>query len=203
MNKKKILIILPKESEKKIIDFCNYESAIMEECEKEELVNVLNKINEIYDYIIFNYDNTLNKEIRHYIPIANNNKIFINELLINNIILDELEKTTKKNKKIEVAVILKYVIKNGINKKDFNLDKIIDDIVNYNNFEAEVKEHTKKELLDTFKSYNKIMYYINKEYVIKKIIYKVVDNIFTNMEFLKIKKEINEIFNKVTKVTNF
>lgn len=184
-----ILIVTNEELESKI-NITGYEIEIIKAKVDEKLIDMLNKsLYDTYKYIVFVDGCTNYKKLIHYIPLnlENNfqNKIFVNEIIINPIIINNIKSLNNNDRIIiELAVILKHLLKMNITIEKLNLNNEIEKISLFNNFEKANTEIFKKNVYRTIKQhysqgnfFRKINFELNKNEIVKMFLFKTLENI--------------------------
>lgn len=153
---------------------------------KEEIKEINAKANGEYDYIIFYEEVKYLVELKNYIPLnyTKRNQIFINETLLNPIIISNIEYTINSKEIIEIAVLVKHIIRNAIPKEQFNFQKEVEKIRNFNSYNEEIIKIFKTRLYKIIeKHYSQnnffriLKYKVNRDKIIKDFMYKVLENI--------------------------
>lgn len=189
MQSKTILIVTNEELESKI-NITGYEIEILRAKVDGKLIDMLNKsLYDTYKYIVFVDGCTNYKKLTHYIPLnlENNfqNKIFVNEIIINPIIINNIKSLNNNDRSIiELAVILKHLLKMNITIEKLNLNNEIERIGLFNNFEKANTEIFKKNVYRTIKQhysqgnfFRKINFELNKNEIVKMFLFKALENI--------------------------
>lgn len=186
---KTILIVTSEELESKI-NITGYEIEILRAKVDDELIDMLNKsLYDTYKYIVLIDGCTNYRKLTHYIPLnlKNNfqNKIFANEIIINPIIINNIKILSNDDRSIiELAVILKHLLKMNITIEKLNLNNEIKKIGLFNNFEKANTEIFKKNIYRTIKQhysqgnfFRKINFELNKNKIVRMFLYKTLENI--------------------------
>lgn len=186
---KTILIVTNEELESKI-NITGYEIEILRAKVDDELIDMLNKsLYDTYKYIVLMDGCTNYRKLTHYIPLnlKNNfqNKIFANEIIINPIIINNIKILSNDDRSIiELAVILKHLLKMNITIEKLNLNNEIKKIGLFNNFEKANTEIFKKNIYRTIKQhysqgnfFRKINFELNKNKIVRMFLYKTLENI--------------------------
>lgn len=148
---------------------------------------------EKYSYIFFTNECNLGNELVNFLPVFSIdnccNKLFMNELLVNPIIIDNIEKIIESNDIIALATMLKHILKRNIKKEDFVFDKEIRYIKElYNCTDYDMNRFKNKIYNDIEKHYSqdsitrKIKYRMNKDKIVKIALYKLIDVINSNLK---------------------
>ncbi len=177
----------------------NYRIDIMQSKVNKYLLDTIN--NNLYDeykYIIFEEEIKDVNDIKHYCPLNNisncKNRVFVNQLLINGIILNHIGNIVNKRYLWEVTTLLVYLIKNNLSKKEFYFMEVLEHMEKINNLKLSdilyYKNKIYAAIADIYcykNSIRKIEYAINKQGIIKKVIYKFLGEIMPDIQ-----KNINE-----------
>lgn len=173
------------------------------------IVDKLNtEIYEQYKYIVFTEECKLYAKIHHYVPlnfIPNcKNKIFIQEIFLNPIIIENIGILVDKKYIIEIAIILKHIIKSNGNKEMFNFDKEAEDIRKINNYNMNDILRLKNDIYNSVARHycqnskiRLIKFKMNKDDIVKEFLFKVYKNVLQdikrNTDFELLVKELFEI----------
>lgn len=190
----KILIVTDQEL-KNTISIKKYKVEILNTKVDEELIKKLNTCwYDTYKYVVFVNGCTMYKNITHYVPInleeVYANKIFVNETFLNPIIINNIKNLIDNDRiVIEIAVVLKHLVKINTTIDKFNLSDEIENIKMLNNLEdmnndkvikniyKAIKEHyTQKSFLRT------INFEIKKHKIVKVFLFKVLKNIIEDIK---------------------
>ncbi len=153
---------------------------------KERIKEFNEKANVEYDYIIFYEKINFVVELKNYIPLnyTKKNQIFINEILLNPIIISNIEDRINNKEIIEIGILLKHIIRNAIPKEQFNIEKEVEKIKSFNNYDEEITKIFKTRLYRIIEKYyirnsffRTLKYKVNRDRIIKDFIYKVLENI--------------------------
>lgn len=190
-----VILIVTNEELKRKINIVAHKIEILKTKENKELITRLNQsLHDTYKYIVFVDGCISYKELTHYIPIncVNNcqNKIFVNEIAINSIIIDNIKNIDDDDRKIiELAVILKHLLKINITPNEFDLDNEIENIRMLNNFKEINNVMLKKDIYITIKQhysqgdfFRKINYELKKNKIIKMFLFKTLENIIEDIK---------------------
>lgn len=148
---------------------------------------------EKYSYIFFTKECDFGNELIDFLPVFSIdnccNKLFMNELLVNPIIIDNIEKIIDSTNVIDLAIMLKHILKKNIKKENFVFDKEIRYIKElYNCTDYDMNRFKNKIYKDIEKHYSqasitrKIKYKINKDEIVKTALYKLIDVINSNLK---------------------
>lgn len=148
---------------------------------------------EKYSYIFFTNECNLGNELINFLPVFSIdnycNKLFMNELLVNPIIIDNIKKIIDSNNIIDLATMLKHILKRNIKKEDFVFDNEIRYIKElYNCTDYDMNRFKNKIYNDIEKHYSqdsitrKIKYRMNKDEIVKIALYKLIDIINSNLK---------------------
>lgn len=194
MAKGTILIVTNKEL-KNTISITNYKVEVLKTKVDEKLIEKLNKsLYDTYKYIVFVNGCTMYKNLTHYIPVnwEDNceNKIFVNETFLNPIIINNIKILIDDEKSIiELAVVLKHLVKINITIDKFNLSDEIENIRILNNLEKVNNDAFMKNIYKTIKQhysqgvfFRKINFEIKKNKIVKMFLFKILDNIIEDIK---------------------
>ena len=85
---------------------------------------------------------------------------------------------------IEIGILLKHIIRNAIPKEQFNIEKEVEKIKSFNNYDEEITKIFKTRLYRIIEKYyirnsffRTLKYKVNRDRIIKDFIYKVLENI--------------------------
>ncbi len=154
--------------------------------DKEEIKGINAKANGEYDYIIFYEEVKYLVELKNYIPLnyTKKNQIFINEILLNPIIISNIEYTINSKEIIEIGVLVKHIIRNAIQKEQFNFEEEVEKIRNFNSYNEEIIKTFKTRLYKIIEKhysqnsfFRTLKYKVNRDKIIKDSMYKVLKNI--------------------------
>lgn len=148
---------------------------------------------EKYSYIFFTKECDFGNELIDFLPVFSidncYNKLFMNELLVNPIIIDNLEKIIDSNNVIDLAIMIKHILKRNITKEDFAFEKETESIRKlYNCTEYDIDRFKNKIYDDLGQHYSqgsitrKIKYKMNKDEIVKTALYKLIDVINSNLK---------------------
>lgn len=180
-----ILIITEKEIKELLKENGNIDVLnIREEAKSIKEINMDAK--EKYSYIFFTNECNYGNELVNFLPVysINNccNKLFINELLVNPIIMESIGKIIDSNDVIELAIMLKHILRKNIKKEDFVFDKEIeymkelykstDYYINCfkNKIYKNIEQHYSQGTIT-----RKVKYRTNKDEIVKTELYKLID----------------------------
>lgn len=179
---------------------------INDSIKKHENIDVLNinidaksikKINmdakEKYSYIFFTNKCDFGNELIDFLPVFSIdnccNKLFMNELLVNPIIIDNLEKIIDSTNVIDLAIMLKHILRRNIKKEDFSFEKETKYIKElYNCTDYDINRFKNKIYNDIGQHYSqgaitrKMKYRMNKDEIVKTALYKLIDVINNNLK---------------------
>lgn len=168
--------------------------------------------NEKYSYIFFTKECDFGNELVNFLPVfsINNccNKLFMNESIVNPIIIAELEKIIDSNYIVDLAILIKHILRRNIKKEDFVFEEEIENIREkytkelYNCTDYDIvrfKNRIYKAIEQHYSQGNiirKIKYKMNKDKIVKIALYKLIDVInikLKNTNELVFKKFISAI----------
>lgn len=192
---KETILIVTNEEFKNTINITNYKIEILKTNVDKELIEKLNKkFYDTYKYIVFINGCTMYKNLTHYIPVnwEDNceNKIFVNEVFLNPIIINNIKLLIDDERSIiELAVVLKHLVKINITIDEFNLSDEIENIRVLNNFEKINNDGFMKNIYKTIKQhysqgdfFRKINFEIKKNKIVKMFLFKILDNIIEDIK---------------------
>lgn len=175
--------------------------------DKNSIKEINKSFHEEYDFIFFTKKCMYSKELINFVPIyfinGLKNKLFINELLVNPIIIENIEKIIDHNRITELGLMLKYILQNEIKQEEFDFQQEIekikviykcDDII-INKFKnaiytAIVEHYSQGNII------RKINYRFNRDKIVKIALFKLIDAIIYNL------KNTNElVFKKFISIT--
>lgn len=148
---------------------------------------------EKYSYIFFTKECDFGNELIDFLPVFSIdnccNKLFMNELLVNPIIIDNLEKIIDSSNVIDLAIMLKHILRRNIKKEDFAFEKETKCIKElYNCTDYDINRFKNKIYNDIEQHYSqgaitrKIKYRMNKDEIVKIALYKLIDVINNNLK---------------------
>lgn len=194
MAKGTILIVTNKEL-KNTISITNYKVEVLKTKVDEKLIEKLNKsLYDTYKYIVFVNGCTMYKNLTHYIPVNweynCENKIFVNEIFLNPIIINNIKILIDDERSIiELAVVLKHLVKINITIDKFNLSDEIENIRILNNLEKVNNDAFMKNIYKTIKQhysqgvfFRKINFEFKKNKIVKMFLFKILDNIIEDIK---------------------
>lgn len=189
------ILIVTNEEFKNTINITNYKVEVLKTKVDNTLIKKLNKsLYDTYQYIVFVNGCTMYKNLTHYIPINweenCENKIFVNEVFLNPIIINNIKLFIDDERSIiELAVVLKHIVKTNITIDEFNLSNEIENIRILNNFEKINNDEIMKNIYKSIKQhyshgdfFRKINFEIKKNKIVKMFLYKVLDNIIEDIK---------------------
>ena len=179
---------------------------IIKDFDDEILIENMNDLYaKYYDYIVFTKSCQYSNEFLHYLPITyieNNNQLYISELCINNTLADNIELVVDRQDVKYVAILIKYIIKHKLDKKNFHFATILKEIRKINNFSKKDIRHYKKEMNRILKKHyaqNNVIrivkYNFIKRKVLKTFAYNNLQNVLRDLkrEIVNIEKIFDEI----------
>jgi len=160
---------------------------------KESITRINEIIKEKYNYIVFMNKCKLNNELLNYLPIFFinncNTAIFINELLINPILLECSNVAIDSIGTIEIGILLKHILRNNIKKSNFhfyNEIRKIKKIHNCDNYDIYCLQkniyHAIEENYCQNSNIRKIQFRLNRSNIIKKTLYKILDDVIYKLK---------------------
>lgn len=189
------ILIVTNEEFRNTINITNYKIEILKTNVDEKLIEKLNKnLYDTYKYIVFVNGCTMYKNLTHYIPVNLEknceNKIFVNEVFFNPIIINNIKILIDDERSIiELAVVLKHLIKINITIDEFNLSDEIENIRVLNNFEKINNDGFMKSIYKTIKQhysqgdfFRKINFEIKKNKIVKMFLFKILYNIIEDIK---------------------
>jgi len=190
----KILIVTDKEL-KSTINIKKYKVEILKTKVDERLIEKLNNsLYDTYKYVVFTNGCAMYKNITHYIPINCSNcqnMIFINETFLNPIIINNIKDLIDDNDRtiIELAVVLKHLVKINITIDKFNLSDEIENIKVLNNLKEMDNNKNIKKIYKVIKDhytqesfFRAINFEIKKHEIVKIFLFKVLKNIIEDIK---------------------
>lgn len=189
------ILIVTNEELQNTINITNYKVEVLKTKVDNNLIKNLNKsLYDTYQYIVFVNGCTMYKYLTHYIPINweenCKNKIFLNEVFVNPIIINNLKLLIDDERSIiELAVVLKHILKTNITIDEFNLSDEIENIRMLNDFEKIDNKGILKKIYKSIKQhyskgdfFRQINFEIKKNKIVKMFLYKVLENIIEDIK---------------------
>ena len=159
------------------------------EIDKKAIQELNRRFKEKYSYIFFTKECIYGKELINFVPsyFMDNlkNKLFINELIVNPLIMENI---LNYNNVIEIAIILKYILQNEIKQEDFNFSQEMDKIkklyrcTNNDIYHCKDAVYHAVEKNYVLNNLAKIEYDSSKDEIVKKVLFKAIDNIIYNLK---------------------
>lgn len=186
---KKNILIITKEGNKIAISNENFEIDILECNVNKTIINKLNKeLSDKYQYVVFSDEFTAFEDITHYVPVnwfCNcQNRVLMNEISLNPIIIKYINNLINERYMVEVALLLKHIIKCNIKIENFDFDKELENIRRINNCKHDniirLKNNIYKAIeqhycQDSF--FRVLKFKIKREKIVKTFLFKVLENI--------------------------
>lgn len=126
------------------------------------------------------------------------NRLFINELITNPILMEYASLVSDSIGTIEIGIFLKHILRNNIKQDDFNFYKELNEMKKLHNCSNAIR-YFKKNIYNAVEQHysqnsliRKIKFRFNKANIIKKLLYKILDNIIDEL-----KNTNNLVFKKV------
>lgn len=162
---------------------------------------------EKYSYIFFTNECNCGNELVNFLPVYSIdnccNKLFINELLVNPIIMENIDRIIHSNDVLELAIMLKHILRNNIKKEDFIFDKEIEYMKELYKSTDYYISYFKNKIYKHIEQYysqgtitRKLKYRMNKDEIVKTELYNLIDvinNKLKNTNELVFKKFISII----------
>lgn len=172
---------------------------------KEILNRLDNDLYDSYDFVVFKEKQMDYIYIGHYLPLNLledcKNQVFVNELLLNNVIISNLTYLINESYKISVGIMLKHILRKDGKIENFCFDSEINYISDFNKFTKKDSQKLKNDIYDAVEEnycQNSILrhinFKINKDKIVKTFLFKVYNNI---IEDIKKNTNINLVFKKL------
>lgn len=200
------ILVITKEKNNVVLEVNN---AIIQIEKTENIDDILKRLDkdlyDSYDFVVFAEKSKNYTYIGHYLPLnlddTYRNQIYINELLVNSLIIDNIEYLIDEKYIIHIGIMIKHILRKDIKYNDFNFNKEVEYISNFNKFNKKDSIRLKSNIYDAVqKNYcqNSILrvirFKMNKDKMVKKFLFKVYNNI---IEDIKKNTEINLVFKKL------
>lgn len=195
MAKNKILIITDKEIAIPEIKNSEYHIDLMKiEYDDDNLTKILNtKYSDEYDYLFFTKRCRYVNEFLYYLPVNyiknNNNQLYINELKVNSALLNNVKLVVDNEDINDIAILVKYLLKNDFDEKNFHLKNIVKEIKKINNLSNRdislYKQRIYKIVQQHYSQGNLcriVKYKLKKEKIIKDFAYKNLRNVLSDLK---------------------
>lgn len=164
-----------------------------------------NELYDSYDYLLFAEKDLKYIYIGHYFPInidnKNRNQIFINEILYNSIIIDNIKCMVNEEHSIQIGIMLRHILRKDIKYNDFDFNQEIKYISDFNKYNKKDSRTLKRNIYDAVKEHysqnsflRKIKFLLRKKVIVKKFLFKIYNNI---IEDTKKNTEINLVFKEL------
>lgn len=158
--------------------------------DKQLIIKINKDYKENYDYIFFANGCKYSNELVNYLPIYFiTNYLFINECLVNSILMESINGTLNSIRVVEVGIILKHILQNDIKEEKFKFYKEINKLkkiykcTHYDIycFKKNIC-HSIEEHYCSNKILNKIWFKFNRQKIIKKVLYKILEDVIYKMK---------------------
>lgn len=208
MKEKNVLLVVSDKNEIQI----KGENFIMNKVEmakKDEIIKKLdNEWYDSYDFVYFQNKSNLYNYIGHYFPLNleenHRNQIYINELLINSIIISNIDYLISEEYLYQISIIIRHIIRKDIRKEQFDFNDEIRYICNFNKYKKNESKQLSEDIYNAIKEnycQKSILrlreFKINKDEIVKMFLFKVYNNI---IEDIKKNTEIDLVFKKLISI---
>lgn len=200
------ILILTKEKKDVAFRIDNAKIQIIIEDDFNKIIKKLdNELYDRYDYLLFAEKNSKYIYIGHYFPLniddKNRNQVYINEILYNSIIINNIKCTIDEKYYVQIGIMLRHILRKDINYNDFDFDQEIKYISDFNKYNRKDSRTLKENIYDAIKEnysqnsvLRKIKFILNKKIIVKKFLFKVCNNI---IEDTKKNTKINLVFKEL------
>lgn len=199
MSKNHLLIIADKAITVPKVKNCDYHIDLLNLKHNSNLIKILNtQYKNKYDYLFFTKSCKYVNEFLYYLPvnyISNNNyQLYINELNVNTALINNISLVVKEKDVNDIAILIKYLLKNFCREKNFNFKDILQEIKRNNDLsDKDILFYKKRVLKIIQKHYSQnnilraIRFKLHREKIIKDFAYRNLRNVLKDL-----KNEIKE-----------
>ena len=117
------------------------------------------------------------------------NKLFINELIVNPILMEYADLVSDSIGTIEIGIFLKHILRNNIKQENFHFYKELNEMRKLYNCSSNNIRCFKKNIYNAVEKHysqnsivRKIKFRFNKSNIIKKLLYKILDNVVDELK---------------------